>query len=130
MKWAFRAAIWMSLVASSAFSASQPPISFKGTLYPALLKAGCHNCHNPDGVDLLGWQNYHSWILSGHTHGGQCKPPFLPPPLLPVINRRYTSGEFDLSGSRRLYISRGIGHIMKVRFNMRPEVTLFELTSV
>jgi uncharacterized protein len=84
--------------------------------------------HNPDTVDLLGWQDYHSWILSGHTHGGQCKAPFLRPPLLPVINKRYTSGEFELSDNRRLYISRGIGHIMKVRFNVRPEVTRFTLT--
>jgi predicted MPP superfamily phosphohydrolase len=60
--------------------------------------------------------------------GGQCKPPFLPPPLLPVRNKRYTSGEFALAGDRRLYISRGVGHLLRVRFNVRPEVTLFELT--
>jgi predicted MPP superfamily phosphohydrolase len=58
--------------------------------------------HNPDTVDLPGWGNYSGWILAGHTHGGQCKPPFLPPPLLPVRNRRYTCGEFGLSGGRRL----------------------------
>lgn len=85
--------------------------------------------HNPDTVDLPGWDAYEGWILSGHTHGGQCKPPFLPPPLLPVRNRRYTSGEFSLSGNRRLYISRGVGHLLEVRFNVRPEVTVFELTS-
>ena len=48
--------------------------------------------HNPDTVDLPVWGRYEGWILSGHTHGGQCKPPFLPPPLLPVLNRRYTHG--------------------------------------
>jgi predicted MPP superfamily phosphohydrolase len=85
--------------------------------------------HNPDTVDLPGWNDYQGWILAGHTHGGQCKPPFLPPPLLPVRNRRYTAGEFALSGSRRLYISRGVGHLLQVRFNVRPEVTLFELRS-
>jgi predicted MPP superfamily phosphohydrolase len=83
--------------------------------------------HNPDTVDLPGWGNYQGWILAGHTHGGQCKPPFLPPPLLPVRNRRYTSGEFELSGERRLYINRGVGHLLRVRFNVRPEVTVFEL---
>jgi predicted MPP superfamily phosphohydrolase len=86
--------------------------------------------HNPDTVDLPGWDGYHGWILSGHTHGGQCKPPFLPPPLLPVRNRRYTAGEFELSGGRRLYINRGVGHLTRVRFNVRPEVTVFELTRV
>ena len=83
--------------------------------------------HNPDAVDLDRWGDYAGWILAGHTHGGQCKPPFLPPPLLPVKNRRYTSGEFKLSGGRRMYISRGIGHLTRVRFNARPEITVFEL---
>lgn len=85
--------------------------------------------HNPDTVDLSGWGDYDGWILSGHTHGGQCKPPFLPPPLLPVRNRRYTAGEFALDGGRRMYISRGVGHLLQVRFNVRPEVTVFELRS-
>jgi predicted MPP superfamily phosphohydrolase len=85
--------------------------------------------HNPDTADEDGWHNFDSWILSGHTHGGQCKPPFLPPPVLPVKNRRYTSGEFALSGGRKMYISRGVGHLMQVRFNVRPEITIFRLVS-
>jgi predicted MPP superfamily phosphohydrolase len=84
--------------------------------------------HNPDAVDLPGWDRYTGWILAGHTHGGQCKAPFLPPPLLPVRNRRYTCGEFGLDGGRSMYISRGVGHLIRVRFNVRPEVTLFTLT--
>ena len=83
--------------------------------------------HNPDTVDLPGWNGYEGWVLSGHTHGGQCKPPFLPAPLLPVRNKRYTAGEFAISGNRRLYISRGVGHLLQVRFNARPEVTVFTL---
>jgi predicted MPP superfamily phosphohydrolase len=86
--------------------------------------------HNPDTVDLPVWGNFEGWILAGHTHGGQCKPPFLPPPVLPVRNRRYTSGEFQLASNRHLYISRGVGHLMPVRFNARPEVTMFELQAV
>ena len=86
--------------------------------------------HNPDSVDLPVWGAYQGWILSGHTHGGQLKPPFLPPPVLPVENRRYTSGEFELDGNRRLYISRGVGHLMSMRFNVRPEVTMFELAAI
>jgi len=83
--------------------------------------------HNPDTVDLDGWQGFSGWVLAGHTHGGQCKPPFLPPPLLPVENRLYTAGEFELDQRRRMYVSRGVGHLLKVRFNVRPEVTLFHL---
>lgn len=85
--------------------------------------------HNPDTCDHPGWSGYRGWILSGHTHGGQCKPPFLPPPLLPVRNKRYTAGAFDLGDGRNLYINRGVGHLLRVRFNVRPEVTVFRLTA-
>jgi uncharacterized protein len=85
--------------------------------------------HNPDTVDLPGWESFQGWILAGHTHGGQCKPPFLPPPLLPVKNRLYSSGSFALTGARSMYINRGLGHLLQVRFNARPEITLFELSA-
>jgi hypothetical protein len=84
-------------------------------------------CHNPDGADRPVWGDYRGWILAGHTHGGQCKPPFLPPPMLPVENRRYTAGEIPLADGRRLYINRGLGHWLHVRFNVRPEITRFTL---
>jgi predicted MPP superfamily phosphohydrolase len=87
-------------------------------------------CHNPDACDLPEWGNYQGWILAGHTHGGQCKPPFLPAPLLPVKNRRYTQGAFELAGGRQLYINRGLGHLLRVRFNVRPEITVFTLRPV
>jgi predicted MPP superfamily phosphohydrolase len=84
-------------------------------------------CHNPDAVDKPVWSRYRGWILAGHTHGGQCRPPFLPPPILPVKNKRYTAGKFDLGDGRWLYINRGLGHLIQVRFNVRPEITLFTL---
>jgi uncharacterized protein len=84
-------------------------------------------CHNPDAADRPLWDDFRGWILAGHTHGGQCKPPFLPPPMLPVMNRRYTAGIFELTGGRRMYINRGVGHLLRVRFNVRPEVTWFRL---
>ena len=51
----------------------------------------------------------------------------VPPPLLPVTNRRYTSGEFDLFDGRSLYVNRGLGYLRRVRFNARPEITQFTL---
>jgi len=86
-------------------------------------------CHNPDVCDLDVWQDYEGWILAGHTHGGQCKPPFLPPPVLPVKNKKYTAGKIDLPNNRTLYINRALGHLWQVRFNVRPEITIFELTN-
>lgn len=87
-------------------------------------------CHNPDVCDLNLWHGYQGWILSGHTHGGQCKPPFLAPPILPVKNKRYSAGVIDLFDGRTLYINRALGHLWQVRFNVRPEITVFELISV
>lgn len=93
-------------------------------------KANVVLCHNPDVCDLDVWNGYKGWILSGHTHGGQCKPPFLNPPMLPVENKKYTSGEIDLEDGRRLYINRALGNLWQVRFNVRPEITIFELEKV
>ena len=83
--------------------------------------------HNPDTCDFGIWGTFRGTTLSGHTHGGQCKPPFLPPPLLPVRNRRYIAGPYDITPTRRLYVNRGIGHTLKARFNCRPEITAFTL---
>ena len=90
-------------------------------------KANILLCHNPDVCDLDVWGEYNSWILSGHTHGGQVKPPFLPPPMLPVKNKKYSAGQYELSNDRTLYINRALGHLWQVRFNVRPEITIFEL---
>lgn len=84
-------------------------------------------CHNPDVCDLPVWGDYRGWILAGHTHGGQCRPPFLAPPVRSTKNPRYTEGEFDLGEGRKLYINRALGCSYPVRFNVRPEVTVFRL---
>lgn len=84
-------------------------------------------CHNPDALDRPIWDGVRGWVLAGHTHGGQCKPPFLPPPILPVQNKRYSAGAIDVGPGRTLYINRGLGHLYQVRFNARPELTLFTL---
>jgi predicted MPP superfamily phosphohydrolase len=100
----------------------QAAFAYRNQRLPAIVLS-----HNPDTVDEPGWLGYRGWVLSGHTHGGQCRPPFLPPPLIPVRNKRYTSGEIDVAGGRRLYIARGVGHTKQIRFNARPEVTVFDL---
>lgn len=84
-------------------------------------------CHNPDACDLPIWRGVGGWVLSGHTHGGQCRPPFLPAPIVPVRNKRYSRGEVALGDGRTLYVSRGLGYTTRIRFNVRPEMTLFRL---
>ena len=84
--------------------------------------------HNPDTVDLPLWDGYQSWILCGHTHGGQCRFPIIGAPKLPVENRTYVSGKYQIEGGHQMYISRGVGHTARVRFMARPEITVFKLT--
>lgn len=91
-------------------------------------KANLVLCHNPDVCDKDVWNGYQGWILSGHTHGGQCRIPGVITPILPVNNRKYVSGEIDLEDGRMLYINRAIGHSFQVRFMVRPEITVFKLT--
>ena len=83
--------------------------------------------HNPDAVDLEIWDGYESWVLCGHTHGGQCRFPFIGAPVCPVENRDYLAGFYDIPGGHKMYINRGMGHTMRVRFMARPEITVFTL---
>ena len=84
-------------------------------------------CHNPDVCDLDVWNGYRGWILAGHTHGGQVRVPGFGPPVLPVKNKRYSAGAFDLYDGRTLYVNRALGHLWPVRFAVRPEITVFRL---
>ncbi len=86
--------------------------------------------HNPDTADLPIWNGYQSWVLCGHTHGGQCRAPGFRPPFLPVRNKNYVSGIYQLPDGFQMYINRGLGHKMKVRFCARPEVTVFTLSKL
>lgn len=83
--------------------------------------------HNPDAVELPIWHSFQGAILCGHTHGGQVKPPFLPPPILPIVHKQYAEGMFELGDGRTLYVNRGLGHVQQIRFNARPEITWFTL---
>ena len=69
-------------------------------------------------------------ILSGHTHGGQVRLPYLPPFYLPRYAGRFVAGFYQVSQHRiPLYVSRGVGtSVLPVRFFCRPEIGLFELT--
>jgi predicted MPP superfamily phosphohydrolase len=66
--------------------------------------------------------------LSGHTHGGQVRIPFLPPLYLPPLAEKYISGLFQIR-ALTLYTTAGIGTVdLPVRWNCPPEVTFITLT--
>jgi len=67
-------------------------------------------------------------ILCGHTHGGQVRLPFLPPPILPRYSGRFVSGLYHVGPGTPLYVTRGLGtSVFPVRFFCRPEITLLRL---
>jgi hypothetical protein len=43
------------------------------------------------------------------------------------MNQRYSAGEIVVDSERAVYISRGVGHLIRARFNVRPEITLFTM---
>jgi predicted MPP superfamily phosphohydrolase len=83
--------------------------------------------HEPDFADyVVGHQI--DLVLSGHTHGGQIRPPFLPPLFLPDLGRRYIQGLFRLGDGMQLYVNRGIGAVtLPFRFRCPPEITVITL---
>jgi predicted MPP superfamily phosphohydrolase len=67
-------------------------------------------------------------MLSGHTHGGQVRLPFLPPLLLPKMGTRYVEGRFRLGDGMQLYVNRGIGAVnLPFRFRCPPEISVLTL---
>jgi len=81
--------------------------------------------HNPESMGIL-----RHWpvdvVLSGHTHGGQVCLPIIGPLHLPIDDRRYASGLVE-EGDRRLYVTRGLGHLLQVRLGCRPEIAVHHL---
>jgi len=83
--------------------------------------------HEPDSFTQLDDPRIKLQI-SGHTHGGQIRIPFYGALILPRFGRDFETGLFT-RGEQSLYVNRGIGTLMPhVRFNCRPEITVFELT--
>lgn len=65
--------------------------------------------------------------LSGHSHGGQVRVPFLGPLYLPELARKYVYGLHQVGGLT-LYTNPGLGTVaLPVRFDCPPEVTLLTL---
>lgn len=83
--------------------------------------------HEPDYADISAPTGRFDLQLSGHSHGGQVILPFIGPPILPSYSHKYPVGQYQV-GSMIQYTNRGIGTIAPmVRFNCRPEITVFTL---
>jgi len=84
--------------------------------------------HEPDWADYVA-NHPVDLQLSGHSHGGQIRIPFLGAPYLPPLARKYPWGLRRIGGLT-LYTNAGIGTIeVPTRINCPPEVTLITLRS-
>lgn len=83
--------------------------------------------HEPDVADLT----IHYPIdlqLSGHTHGGQVKIPFIGPLITPPVGHKYTDGVYSMNKRLTLYVNTGLGNTkVPFRFMNIPEITVFKL---
>jgi uncharacterized protein len=83
--------------------------------------------HEPDFADRSAPTGRFGLQLSGHSHGGQIVLPFFGPPVLPWLGQKYPSGLYKV-GEMWQYTNRGVGMFLPIRFNCRPEITVFTLT--
>lgn len=83
--------------------------------------------HQPSVLDLEQTKNV-ALILSGHTHGGQVRLPFLGAPArFATKDLKYDRGLFH-RGETQLYVSSGTGVIgLPVRLGVRPEIAVLRL---
>lgn len=86
--------------------------------------------HEPDIADTAAGYPI-DLQLSGHSHGGQVRLPFIGHLLTPEYGHKYPDGLQQVPhSSLQVYTSRGLGTtILPIRFFCRPEITIIELAS-
>lgn len=84
--------------------------------------------HEPDAFDDIARVYAPQLQLSGHTHGGQCRVPFIKKaPFTPYYGRKYIDGHYQI-GASQLFVSSGLGTSgLRVRFACRPEIALITI---
>jgi uncharacterized protein len=84
--------------------------------------------HEPDYFDVMAAHRDILLQLSGHTHGGQCRVPFIGyAPVTVEHGRKYIYGGFVRGGSK-LFVTRGVGTSgLPVRFACPPELAVLTL---
>lgn len=83
--------------------------------------------HEPDYIEKSAATHRFALQISGHSHGGQIRIPFLDPLVLPKGGRKYFAG-LNQVGETIAYTNRGLGMTgLPLRFGSRPEITVFTL---
>ncbi|MCI0639453.1 MAG: metallophosphoesterase [Gemmataceae bacterium] len=81
--------------------------------------------HNPCTVEKLGSRRC-DLMLSGHTHGGQVLLPGVGRVALGPKGRRFAAGIYQVAQTA-LYVNKGIGFGLPIRYGVRPEVAVLTL---
>ena len=82
--------------------------------------------HYPEFVEKLKGKNF-DLIMAGHSHGGQVRLPIYGAIYVPKGTGRYDMGLYHTPVGP-LYVNPGLGFVtVDVRFNCRPEITVFEV---
>lgn len=84
--------------------------------------------HQPQFIDYISEYNF-DLMISGHTHGGQIRLPFMPTLYAPGqgILPKYGDGLYKVNNTY-LYISKGIGTtIFPIRLFNRPEIAVLTI---
>jgi len=85
--------------------------------------------HEPDFADISAATGRFDLQISGHSHGGQVVMPLIGPLVLPHLAKKYFSGLYKVKEMYQ-YTNRGLGMTFpSIRFNCRPEITVFTLES-
>ncbi len=99
-----------------------PPSERDATILLAHSPDQAERCRRSyDAVDL---------IVSGHTHAGQVRLPFLGAPVSAAENPRLYEDGVRRRPWTQVYTSRGVGTVhLPIRFFARPEVSVLDLTA-
>jgi predicted MPP superfamily phosphohydrolase len=101
------------------------PQGLQSAQEPVILMA-----HEPDYADQVVRHGGVDLMLSGHTHGGQVRLPFVGAMYTPPLGRKYVEGLFHLGNGLQLYVNRGIGTVgIPIRVLCPPELTVITLRS-
>lgn len=85
-------------------------------------------CHNPD-IALTHPSVQPDLIVSGHTHGGQIRFPFIGPLFVPAESgRRFAQGIFRIFDKTTLAVTHGCGEsLMRARLFCKPEILILKI---
>ncbi|HWV25102.1 MAG TPA: metallophosphoesterase, partial [Thermomicrobiales bacterium] len=114
---------WIAGVDDILLGKDRPAIAFEQIPADALTIALWHEADHAERMEPFG----PLLMLSGHSHGGQIRLPWIGAIAAPKLGKKYDSGRYEI-GNMTLYVSNGIGmYRPPVRLNCPPEVVLVKL---